>query len=125
MRSLFGVCAIAALATALCGCGSFKKTTTPPRTAQPSAPAPNTPTQPSLIVAPTAVGKVASVNVQAKFAVLIFPVGQVPPPNTRMVVYHGDAKAGEVKVTGPAQDNLTVGDIVLGTVLENDEVRAE
>ncbi len=66
----------------------------------------------------------AKVNVQAKFVVLQFPIGQLPPVETRMVVYHGDAKTGEVKITGPALDNdLIAADIVLGTVQENDEVR--
>lgn len=63
-------------------------------------------------------------NAQARFVVLRFPIGQVPPVDTRLVVYHADAKTGEVKVTGPTLDNdLTVADIVLGTVQENDEVR--
>jgi hypothetical protein len=55
----------------------------------------------------------------------MFPIGQVPAINTRMVVYHGEAKSGEVKITGPQGDNLTVGDIVLGTAQENDELRSE
>lgn len=62
-------------------------------------------------------------NVAGKFVVLKFPIGQVPAVDTRLVVYHGDAKTAEVKITGPTQDDYTVADIVLGTVQQNDEVR--
>lgn len=81
----------------------------------------------NLTMAPaaSAVGRVASVNPQAKFAVVIFPIGQVPPTGTRLSVFHAGTKAGELKITGPTQDTLTVGDIVSGAAQEGDEVRAE
>lgn len=65
-----------------------------------------------------------AVNVQARFVVIAFPLGAVPAPNTIMVVYRAEAKVGEVKITGPTQENVTVADIVLGSVLEKDEVRS-
>ena len=109
---------------ALPACGVFRRTPSgPPGPAPAAAGKPATTNPSSLLVAPLAAGKVASVNLQARFAVLIFPIGQVPPANTRLVVYHGDAKTGEITVTGPASDNLTVGDIVLGTVEKDDDVR--
>ena len=77
-----------------------------------------------LLIATAAVGKVASVNVTGRFVVLQFPIAQVPAVGTLMVVYHGDAKTAEVKITGPTTEDLTVADIVLGTVQENDEVRS-
>jgi len=79
------------------------------------------------VITPTgsAVGRVASVNVQAKFAVLNFPVGQVPSNDTRFSIFHAGMKTGEIKITGPAQDSFTVGDIVSGSALEGDEVRGE
>ena len=73
----------------------------------------------------SAVGRIASVNAQAKFAVIHFPIGQVPANDTRFAVFHAGTKTGEVRITGPAQDTLTVGDIISGTALEGDEVRAE
>jgi hypothetical protein len=91
----------------------------------------NTPVRPAntndnrLLIAATSVGKIVSVNQQGRFVVLQFPIGQVPANDTRLVVYRADAKVAEVKVTGPQQDNLTVADIVLGTVQEGDEVRAQ
>ena len=121
MRSLFNVCIAVALATALCGCGLFRKK----KTARPVAPPAAAVTQNSLIVASTIVGKVESVKLESKFAVIAFPVGQVPPIDTRMVVYRGDAIVGEVKITGPRLfDDLAPADIVRGTVEKNDEVRS-
>jgi hypothetical protein len=131
---IFRLCVVCALAVALTGCSWFHRkpkpasygTTSAPPTPQiqtPVAP-PQTTNQSQLLLATTSVGKVAKVNLQAKFVVLQFPIGQLPPIDTRMVVYHSEAKTGEVKITGPTLDNdLTVADIVLGTVQENDEVR--
>ena len=107
------------------GCSLFHKNTPPaPAASARSAPAVRPTSQPSLIVAPTTSGKVASINAQARFAVLVFPIGAVPPPDTRMVVYHGDAKIGEIRITGPTQENVTVGDIVVGTAQVDDDVRS-
>ncbi len=73
----------------------------------------------------SAVGRVASVNNQAKFVVISFPIGQLPANETRLSIFHAGMKSGEIKVTGPAQENFTVGDIVSGSAQEGDEVRAE
>ena len=81
----------------------------------------------NLVITPvkSPIGHIASVNAQAKFAVINFPVGQVPPNETRLSVFHSGAKTGEIKITGPAQENFTVGDIISGSAQEGDEVRAE
>jgi hypothetical protein len=68
---------------------------------------------------------VASVNAQAKFAVLSFPIGQVPRKETKLTIYRAGTKAGEIKITGPEQDTLTVGDIITGTAEAGDEVRVD
>lgn len=73
----------------------------------------------------TVVGRVASVNPQARFAVVSFPIGQLPANDTRLSLFRADKKVGEIKITGPAQDNLTVGDIIVGAAREGDEVRGE
>jgi hypothetical protein len=73
----------------------------------------------------TTIGRIASVNAQAKFAVINFPVGQVPANETRLAVFHAGVKSGEIRITGPAQENFTVGDIISGSAQEGDEVRAE
>jgi hypothetical protein len=70
-------------------------------------------------------GRIASINAQAKFAVISFPIGQLPANETKFAVFHGGMKVGEIRITGPAQENFTVGDITIGTAQEGDEVRAE
>jgi hypothetical protein len=113
--------AAAVAATAMAGCsGGDKKAVAAPAGSPTGQPAANQ----GLLVAPTSVGKVMSVSLQGRFAVIAFPLGQVPAPNTTMVVYRSEAKVGEVKITGPTQENVTVGDIVLGSVQEKDEVRS-
>jgi len=81
----------------------------------------------NLVIKPSssAVGRVASVNLPGRFVVLSFPVGQVPTNNTRLAIFHAGAKVGEVRVTGPAQENLTVGDITAGAAEDGDEARSE
>ena len=81
----------------------------------------------NLVIKPasSAVGRVASVNLQGRFVVLSFPIGQLPTNDTRLAIFHAGAKVGEVRITGPAQENLTVGDITAGTAEDGDEVRGE
>src|SRR5579863_5015010 len=60
-----------------------------------------------LIITPETalVGKVVRVNETARFAVLNFPVGNLPQPQQMMNVYRRGLKVGEVKVTALRQDN--------------------
>ncbi len=83
--------------------------------------------QQGLVIAPAVSpsGRVAMVNNKARYIVIVFPVGQVPPVNTRMSVFHGEARTGEIRVTGPTTDNLTVADLLSGGALEDDVVRSE
>jgi len=78
-----------------------------------------------LIVTPETalVGKVARVNETARFAVLNFPVGNMPAPQQIMSVYRHGLKVGEVRVTALRQDNNTVADIVKGEAEIGDEIR--
>jgi hypothetical protein len=69
-------------------------------------------------------GKVVRVNQNAGFAVLNFPVGMMPNADQRMSVYRKGLKVGEVKVSGPRQDDNTVADIVNGEVGIGDELRS-
>ena len=80
-----------------------------------------------MILAPAAspIGRVVSVNLAARFVVLSYPIGQVAPPETRLNVYRAGAKMGELKVTGPQEDTLTVADITAGTAQEGDQARTD
>ena len=98
-----------------------------PTNPSPLAPAQTSPSQPppKFIVTPvtTPSGKVVRVNENARFAVLNFPVGTMPVLESRLNVYRRGLKVGEVKVTGPQQDDNTVADIVTGEVQVGDELR--
>lgn len=130
MRNLFGVelhskfiaAALVALASlSIMGCSSSDQTSGPAFTVRPAG------NQTNLVIAPakSAVGRIAKVNLPAKFAVISFPVAQMPANETRMAIFHAGAKVGELKISGPAQGTFTVGDITSGSAQEGDEVWAE
>ena len=113
--------AAALLCLALAGCASHPKNAEPAFKLKPAG------DQTNVVIATTGspVGRIASVNAQAKFAVVNFPVGQVPANETRLSVFRAGAKVGELKISGPSADNFTVGDITAGSAQDGDEVRAE
>ncbi|MDB6064610.1 MAG: hypothetical protein JWR26_818 [Pedosphaera sp.] len=87
---------------------------------------PNDPGQKFIVTPETMlVGKVVRVNENARFAVLNFPVGNMPSRDQRLNVYRRGLKVGEVKVTGPQQDDNTVADILNGEAQPGDELRAK
>jgi hypothetical protein len=97
-----------------------------------ASPAGRAPTKPSPaeghpLVTPSSAltGRVASVNANARFVVLTFPLGPLPPVDKRLNAYRNGLKVGEIKVTGPQRDNNTVADIVAGESQEGDEVRED
>ena len=78
-----------------------------------------------LIVTPgnSLVGKVAFVNMSARFVVLNFPIGHLPALEQRLNIYRSDLKVGEVKVTGPQYDDNIVADLLAGDSAMGDQVR--
>ena len=78
-----------------------------------------------LIVTPATalVGKVAMVNNPARFVVLSFPIGNMPATDQHLDVYRSGLKVGELKVTGPQQDDNVVADIIAGESEVGDVVR--
>ena len=105
----------------LAGCARNRSTTPPPGSTG-SASARST-----VIVTPGSLlkGRVASVNPLARFVVLSFPLGTMPALDTRLNVYRGGLKVGEIKVSGPPLDINTVADIVAGECRVGDEVREQ
>lgn len=69
--------------------------------------------------------KVAAYNSVGRFVVLSFPVGPMPGMNQIMFLYRNGLKVGEVRITGPQQDNNVVADLVTGTAQAGDEVRGQ
>jgi hypothetical protein len=74
---------------------------------------------------PSASGRVASVNTTARFVVLNYPLGHMPAAGQGLSLYRRGLKVGEIKVTGPQQDDNTVADLVTGEAQIGDEVRAK
>lgn len=70
-------------------------------------------------------GKIAMVNEKARFTVISFSIGNVPPVDQRLNVYRDNLKVGELKVTGPGNDINTVADVTVGEVHVGDEVRVD
>jgi hypothetical protein len=68
-------------------------------------------------------GKVASANQNLRFVVVTFPITRMPALEQRLVVYRGGLKVGEVKISGPQQEDNIVADIVAGEAEPGDEVR--
>jgi len=80
----------------------------------------------TLIVTPDAslAAKVVSYNAAGRFMVLHFPAGRLPGMGQRLFLYHDGLKAGEVKISGPQDDNNNiVSDLVAGDAQVGDEVR--
>ncbi len=70
-------------------------------------------------------GRVASVNSQARFVVLTFPIGVLPPAQQRLSAYRNGLKVGEIQITRWQIDNNAVADILTGECRVGDEVRQE
>ena len=70
-------------------------------------------------------GRIMSVNKEGNFAVISFPIGQLPANGTVFSVYRSGMKTGQIKISGPAQESFTVGDFIAGSGQAGDEVRAE
>lgn len=82
-----------------------------------------TPDKPVVRLADDLTGRVQRVNPNGRFAVITFPVGQLPRFEQRLSVYRQDLKVGEIKITGPQLDDSVVADIIAGECAEGDTVR--
>ncbi len=80
---------------------------------------------PKVIVTPETgvTGKVKKVNEAARFVILSFPAGKLPPNGTTLRVYHGGVRTGDVRIVGPQQDQNTVADLITGQAQEGDDAR--
>lgn len=127
------ICSILLVALLANGCALFHH-----RQAQPQQPAPAAPARASSSTnAPAAAlnpivtpdnslsATVAAYNSAGRFVVLTFPVGQNPGLGQTMFLYRNGLKAGEVRITGPQQDNNIVADMITGTAQVGDDVRPQ
>jgi hypothetical protein len=106
------------LAATVTGCSLFQKRAPSPKPAAVAAPPIVTPDS-SLIA------QVISVNTVGRFVVLGFNTGQLPKVDQTFFLYRAGLKVAQVKITGPAQDNNIVADLVSGDAQVGDAVREE
>jgi hypothetical protein len=87
-------------------------------------PAPAPAVQQSIVTPDTSlIAKVMSVNSVGRFVVLGFPPGQVPKVDQIFFLYRAGLKVGEVRITGPQNDNNIVADLSTGDAQVGDVVR--
>ena len=86
---------------------------------------PGAPTQENPVVKSANVisGKVMSYNKVGRFAVVNFPVTQMPPVGQTLSLFRDNLKVGEVKITGPQRDDNIIADLVKGEAQVGDQVR--
>jgi len=68
-------------------------------------------------------GKVVSYNRVGRFAVLNFPVTQMPAVGQTLPLFRDGFKVGEVKITGPKKDDNIIADLLKGEAQVGDQVR--
>ncbi len=68
-------------------------------------------------------GKVKVFNEAGRFVVLNFPIDHMPAVDQQLFVYRQGVKIGDLKVTGPQNDDNIVADLVNGEAQAGDEVR--
>ena len=68
-------------------------------------------------------GKVSAADLNLRFVVLTFPVGQMPALNQQLNIYRNGLKVGIVNVSGPQRDDSIVADIIMGEANAGDQVR--
>jgi hypothetical protein len=107
------------------GCVSHHVVQPQPRPAP--VPVTNTTTNVATIVTPdnSLSAKVVRYNSVGRFVVLSFPVGQMPQTGQMLFLYRAGLKVGQIRITGPEQDNDTVADLVEGDAQEGDDVREQ
>jgi hypothetical protein len=106
------------LAVATSGCRLFEKHGTAPKPVAASSPAIVTPDS-------SLEAKVSSVNTVGRFVGVGFAAGQLPRLDQTFFIYRAGLKVAQVKITGPAQDNNIVADLVSGDAQVGDAVRDE
>lgn len=70
-------------------------------------------------------GKVAFVNLSARFVILDYSLSQMPPTGQRLTVFRLGIRVGEVKITGQPQNGYVAADITAGEIQNGDETRRE
>jgi hypothetical protein len=68
-------------------------------------------------------GRIISVDNSARFVVVGFPSGRLPPQDQRFNVYRQGLKVGQIKISGPQLNQNIVADLTDGEAQPGDDVR--
>ena len=68
-------------------------------------------------------GRISLVNGSARYVVVTYSVGELPPRDARLVVFRAGLKVAELKVTDFSRDINAAADIVAGDCEVGDDVR--
>jgi hypothetical protein len=109
-----------ALALLLAGCRTLGPEPEPAAKAS-STNAP--PVEPLIQPLDHSVGRVVSVNVRLRFAVLDYALYQLPSQGQRLTLERDGVDVGELRVNGPVRDTTIVADIVRGEPKVGDRTR--
>lgn len=88
---------------------------------RPQAPPPN-PVVPTAKLGITG-ARLTRVHAQLKFVILDFTSRVMPPVGTKLPVYRGPNRVGEVQLTEPVRMNFATADILAGDLIVGDEAR--
>jgi len=114
------------LAGVLVICGCVGKRNAQPQDSGGGRAGTNAPNKKLVVTPATAlVGKVVQVNTAGRFVVLNFPLGRLPVLEQRMNLYRGGLKVGEVRITGPQDDDNIVADLLTGDSEVGDQARGD
>jgi hypothetical protein len=79
---------------------------------------------PTIVTPDTSIaGKVVSYNSAGRFVLINFPVGLMPKVDQTLFLYRNGLKIGEIKITGPQRDTITVADVISGDAQMDDDAR--
>lgn len=105
----------------ICGCAGKRQAQ--PQDSSSARAGTNSPQKLVVTPATALVGKVVQVNTAGRFVVLNFPLGRLPALEQSMNLYRGGLKVGEVKITGPQDDDNIVADLLTGDSEVGDQAR--
>lgn len=119
------ICAVMLLAGCAGPKGSVRRTDAADSVTGDGASLPATPVlAPAKMVKNALVGRVVMVNPAARFAILSFPLGQMPAIEQHLGAYRAGVQVGELRASGPQRDDKIVADILAGDCQTGDSVWA-
>jgi len=130
---IMGLAFISVILIIVVGCAAKKPVAPPPAAPAVFSPVPGVAAGPTNAVAPAQPltltpetglnGKIISVDNSARFVVVSFPGGQLPPHERKFNIYRQGLKVGEIKISGPQLNQNIAADLTDGEAQAGDDVR--